>query len=111
MFFENRDDLSEALHELKEEFKENGKTKFAVRKIASYDELSFEIMKRYIPQFNGWIKSSTGQQAEVLTKRVPRYKMRRTRDMHTDNDFEESNWTTEFAVYLVWHGKLPELPY
>jgi hypothetical protein len=111
MFFDNRDDLSELLHDLNVEFKESGEKKFAIRQIASYDELSFDIIKRYIPQFNTWIKSSTNQQAEVLTKRNPCYKMRRSRDMYTNSDYEESNWANEYGVYIVWHGELPESPY
>jgi hypothetical protein len=34
MFFDNRDDLSELLHDLNVEFKESGEKKFAIRQIS-----------------------------------------------------------------------------
>lgn len=109
MFFGSSDELSEILHELKKEFEESGQKKFATRQIQSYDELSFQIAKRYIPKFNNYIKDVTGNQAEVLTNYTRIVKTRRDRDMFTDSDSEHTDWVDVHKVYLIWTGVLPSV--
>lgn len=108
MFFENRDDLSELLHSMAEDFKKSGQKKFVTQHIKSYDELSFQIVQRYIPQFNKWIKQNSDNQAEVLTKRVHRANTRRERDMFSDNESEHTDWLDLHEIYIIWTGHLPK---
>jgi hypothetical protein len=107
MFFENRDDLSELLYEMKHEFENQDTKKFVIRQIASYDELSFEIINRYIPKFNRWIKENSGRQAEVLTKRLVGVQTSRTRDMFSNSDKESTEYVYDVGIFIVWTGLLP----
>lgn len=107
MFFDNRDDLSMLMYEMQEEFEKSGHKKFAIRLLRSYDEVSFEIVKRYVPAFNRWIKESSGNQAEIITKRIYQSTSTSDRDIFTDSNEESVSYDYLCNVYLVWTGKLP----
>lgn len=107
MFFDSTDELSEILHELKDEFETSGQKKFAVRQLESYDELSFEIIGRYVPKFNRLVKECSGNQAEVLTKRLYGIETSRNRDMFSDDTTESTKYEYNYGIFIVWTGYLP----
>jgi exoribonuclease II len=108
MFFDSRDDISETLFDLCFEFEKSEQKKFAIQHLKSYDELSYEIVQRYIPKFNRWIKERSNNQAEVITKRTHIAKTRRDRDMFTDSDREQTDYENLWEIYLIWTGVLPD---
>ena len=101
MFFSSPDVLTEMLHELRDEFEKSGQKKFAMRLLRTYDDLSFQIVERYLPKFRAKLKSLTDGRAWALTQRVSfSFKI----DIGNGTE-----WGEQYKVYLVWTGTLPAL--
>jgi hypothetical protein len=103
----NRDDLSDHVFAAEKEFKKSGQKKFAIRKIASYDELSFQIIQRYINKFNKWVAEATDDQAEILYKRVHKAIENYNKEAFNNDEKRETEWYDTYDVYVVWTGPLP----
>jgi hypothetical protein len=103
----NRDDLSDHVYAAEKDFKKSGQKKFAVRKIASYDDLSFQIIERYLRKFNKWVAEATNKQAEILYKRVPKAIENYNREALSDGESRETEWYDRYDLYVVWTGPLP----
>lgn len=106
-FFGTEESLVQVLTEIKDEFENSNPKAFGIRKIAEYDEISYEIVGRYIRTLNLWIKDTSFNHAEVITKCTRKAITEFTRDMFSDSDKEEVKWKDVWCIYVVWTGSLP----